>query len=81
MRTVTHCARLTVPFDTEVHAVLAHYVELEKILGNGAPPEEREEEADRYMAGVLSIAGLRVYEAVLTMVAAARGIPPKGAPR
>ena len=37
--------------------------------------------ADVFMAQVLNVNGRRIYEAVLSMVAAARCIPPKDVPR
>lgn len=39
------------------------------------------DQADTYMSQVLTLEGRRIYEAVLAMVAASRGIPPKDAPR
>lgn len=62
-------------------AVLRHVDAVEKILQQDKSVEERTDEADRYMTGVLEESGRRVYEAVLATVAAAKDIPPKGEPR
>lgn len=39
------------------------------------------EAADTYMSQVMVLQGERIYEAVLSMVAASRQIPPKDVPR
>lgn len=43
--------------------------------------EHKVDEADAFMASVMTRHGVRIYEAVLAMVAASRGIPPKDVPR
>lgn len=60
----------------EVVRAVGHYRALSAMLD-----EQDVDSADRYMAHVLETDGRRIYEAVLAMVSAARGIPPKDAPR
>lgn len=54
----------------DIHARLAHLLDTGQV-----------DAADVFMAQVLECDGRRIYEAVLSMVAAARGIPPKDAQR
>jgi DNA-binding phage protein len=54
----------------DVHAKLSHLLDTGQV-----------DSADVFMAQVLESKGRRIYEAVLAMVAASRGIPPKDVPR
>lgn len=67
---------LVTPFLAQVQLIRAHYRAVELILQDDADEETRSKAADLYMAEVLRTEGLRVYNAVMTMVAGARGIAP-----
>lgn len=63
-------------FRDEVRRTLAAYKQLNVYLRHADV-----DAADEFMAKVMQTEGVRVYEAVLAMVAAASGIPPKDIPR
>lgn len=63
-------------FAGEVALAVEIHEKLSSLLNTG-----QVDAADVFMAQVLECNGRRIYEAVLAMVAAARGIPPKDVPR
>jgi hypothetical protein len=63
-------------FQREVDLVLEIHARLNNLIATG-----QLDAADVFMAQVLECNGRRIYEAVLAMVAASLGIPPKDAPR
>lgn len=63
-------------FRNECDAAVRAYQTVSRMLDLG-----QVDAADTFMHRVMVLQGERIYEAVLAMVAAARGIPPKDVPR